>query len=178
MYLMTTKKKSVGIQLLGKNKDGGLVAILQVRAKWDAEKNALESWPGMCQVTAHGKLEEGEDFMQALFREVEEELGEEIALLVKKIHTSGNLRELINNEEPEKHIITYGAVVEENVWKNMVNREKKASFGGFKIIRPNDVKKIVDLKHIDRNTGVTDENIIAMFSDEKEAVKMAFEKLG
>ncbi len=174
---MTPKKKSVGIQLLGKNKDGGLVAILQVRAKWDSEKNAPESWPGMCQVTAHGGLEEGEDFMQALFREIKEELGSEILSIVKKISETGNLKELINYEKPEKQVITYGAIVEENVWKSMLNREKKASFGGFKVIRPNDVKKIVDLKHIDRNTGVTDDSTIAMFPDEKEAVKMAFEKL-
>jgi len=173
---MTPKKKSVGIQLLGKNKDGGLVAILQVRAKWDAEKNCPESYPGMCQVTAHGKLEEGEDFLQALFREVREEIGDEVMLVVKKIHEAGNLKELINYEKPEKQVITYGAIVEENIWKNMINREKKASFGGFRVIRPNDVKKIVDLKHIDRNAGVTDDTI-AMFPDEKEAVKMAFEKL-
>lgn len=175
---MTTKKKSVGIQLLGKNKDGGLVAILQVRAKWNAEKNAPESWPGMCQMTAHGGLEEGEYFTQALFREIKEELGDEILTVVKKLSNTGNLKELINYESPEKQVITYGAIVEENIWKNMVNIEKKASFGGFKVIRPNDVKKIVDLKHIDRTTGVTDENTIAMFPDEKEAVKMAFEKLG
>ncbi len=174
---MQNKKKSVGIQLLGKNKDGGLVAILQVRAKWDAEKNCPESYPGMCQVTAHGGLEEGEDFMQALFREVQEELGDELLLIVKKLSETGKLIELINYEKPEKQVITYGAIIEEKVWKNMINREKKASFGGFRVIRPNDVKKIVDLKHIDRNTGVTDENTIAMFSDEKEAVKMAFEKL-
>lgn len=174
---MTIKKRSVGIQLLGKNKDGGLVALLQIRAKWNAEKNAPESWPGMCQVTAHGKLEEGEDFMQALFREVQEELGSEMLSAVKKLSETGNLKELINYEKPEKHVITYGAIVEENIWKNMVNREKKASFGGFKVIKPNDVKKIVDLKHIDRNAGVTDDTI-AMFPDEKEAVKMAFNKLG
>ncbi len=63
------KKRSVGIQLLGKNTLGELVAILQVRAKWNSEKNTPETWPGACQVTAHGKLEDGEDFMQALFRE-------------------------------------------------------------------------------------------------------------
>lgn len=171
------KKKSVGIQLLGKNKDDGLVAILQVRAKWNAERNAPESWPGMCQVTAHGGLEEGEDFTQALFREVQEELGDEILKVVKKLYDAGKVVELINKNGSEKEIITYGIIIEENVWKNMVNREKKASFGGFKVIRPNDVKKIVDLKHIDRNMGVTDENTIAMFPDEKEAVKMAFEKL-
>ncbi|MES3032297.1 MAG: NUDIX domain-containing protein [Patescibacteria group bacterium] len=175
---MATKKKSVGIQLLAKDAGGKLVAILQVRAKWNAEKSCPESWPSMCQVTAHGKLEEGEDFLQALFRETQEELGDEIAVLVKKLHQNGKLVELTNLDTPEKQVITYGAIVDENVYKEMITREKKASFGGFRVIKINDVKKITDLKHIDRNAGVTDAKIIAMFPDEKEAVKIAFEKLG
>jgi hypothetical protein len=39
-----SKKKSVGIQLISQV-SGGLVAILQVRAAWNAEKNAPETWP-------------------------------------------------------------------------------------------------------------------------------------
>jgi len=174
---MTTKKKSVGIQFLSRDEKGKLVAILQVRSRWNAEKNCGESWPGLCQVTAHGKLEENENFMQGLLREVKEELGSEISNMVQKIYTSGKLIELINKEDSEKHIITYGAIIDEKLLQNMVQREKKASFGGFKIIRKNEVKKIVDIKKFDKVAGVTDEKIIAMFGDEKEAVKIAFEKL-
>ena len=174
---MDVKKKSVGIQLLGKDTTGKLVAILQIRAKWNAEKNCPESWPGLCQVTAHGKLEEGEDFTQALLREIKEELGEDIMIVIKKISDAGKLVELINKEDSLKHIITYGAILEENIFKILVEKEKKTSFGGFRIIRKNEVKKIVDVKNIDRTAGVTDEKTIAMFPDEKEAVKIAFEKI-
>ncbi|KKP87324.1 MAG: hypothetical protein UR90_C0009G0005 [Parcubacteria group bacterium GW2011_GWC1_35_8] len=172
-----TKKKSVGIQLLGKNVDGKLVAILQVRAKWNAEKNAPETYAGSCQVTVHGRLEEGEDFLQALLREVKEELGEEIVPAIKKLSENNKLIELVNLEMPEKHVITYGGIVEEVILKQLLNKEKTKSFGGFRIIARNEIRKIVDIKISDRIVGITDKNIIAMFPDEKEAVQLAFKKL-
>ena len=174
---MVTKKKSVGVQLLSKNTNGELVAILQVRAKWNAEKNAPESWPGACQVTAHGKLEEGEDFLQALLREVKEELGEEIVPIIKRLSDSGELKELSNYDTPEKQIITYGAIVVEDVLKTLLEKEKTDSFGGFKLIKYNEVEKILDIQKFDKTIGVAEENIIAMFLDEAETVKIAFKKL-
>ncbi len=173
---MDTKKRFVGIQLFAKNAAGELVAILQVRGKWNTEKNSPESYPGICQVTAFGELEEGEDFMQALLREAQEELGNEIVPFIKKLKDAGQLKEIDNYETPEKQIVIYGAIVEENVFNILMKKKKNSSFGGFKIIRQNEIEKIVDLKNIDRETGVTDE-IIAMFPDAKKAVKLAFEKL-
>jgi len=175
---MDTKKKAIGIVLLSKDEKGELVAILQVRSKWNAEKNAPESWPGACQVTTHGKCEEGEDFMQALLREVEEELGKEIVPIIKKLSDAGKLTKLVNNETPEKHIITYGVVVDKNIFQALMKKKKKPSFGGFKLINNNDVEKIVDIQKFDKTLGVVDKNVIAMFPDHKEAIKIAFEKLG
>ncbi|MBI2627681.1 NUDIX domain-containing protein [Candidatus Nomurabacteria bacterium] len=171
------KKKAVGAQLLSKNIDGELVAILQVRAKWNAEKNAPESWPGACQVTAHGKLEKGENFLEALMREVEEELGNEMVPIIKQLSKTGKLMELVNNDSQEKQIITYGVIVKENVFQTLMKKQKSPSFGGFKIIQKENIDKIVDIKTIDKITGVTDENIIAMFPDHKEVLKIAFQKL-
>jgi len=171
------KKKSVGIQLLGKNTDNKLVAILQVRAKWNAEKNAPETYAGSCQVTIHGELEESENFIQALLREAKEELGEEIVPIIKTLSKKGQLVELVNLETPEKHVITYGGILEEKVWKKLLEKQKSPSFGGFRIIKQDEIKKISNLQISDRITGTTDENIIAMFPDEKEAIKLAFDKL-
>lgn len=58
-------KKSVGLvilaEMLGEN--GTLVAVLQRRGKRNFEEGGKpESWPGGCQVTAHGTLEEGGGF--------------------------------------------------------------------------------------------------------------------
>jgi len=176
MKLMDKKKKAVGIQLLGKNEDGKMVAILQVRAKWNAEKNAPESWPGACQTTAHGKCEEGEDFMQALLRETGEELGKELVPTIKTLIDKNELQELTNLNTEEKHIITYGAVVDKNILDMLLNKPKTDSFGGFKVIKSEDVEKIIAIQTVDKKVGVTDENIIAMFPDQKEALKIAFEK--
>ncbi len=42
------KKKSVGVQILSRDKNGALAAILQVRSQWNEEKNSPESYPGAC----------------------------------------------------------------------------------------------------------------------------------
>ena len=165
------------MQLLSKTKKG-LVAILQVRSAWNSEKNAPESWPEACQVTVHGKLEEGEDFIQAIFREISEELGPEIVPFIRELFANGKFKELIDLETPEGHIVTYGGIVTEKVCKVLLAKQKDRSFGGFKIIRSNEINKIIDLQTINKDTGVTDEETIAMFRDEKEAVRLAFLKLG
>ncbi len=170
---MINKKKSVGIILIGKTA-GELMAILQVRGVWNQEKNAPESYAGACQVTVHGKLEEGEDFMQALWREITEELGAEVLPAIKALR----LIELVKKDSEEQQIITYGAIAEENIFKMLMSKPKSQSFGGFRLIKQNEVEKIVDLSGIDKNIGVTDKNVIAMFPDDKEAVRIAFEKLG
>ena len=172
------KKRSVGTQLLGKEKSGALVAILQVRSEWNAEKNSPESYPGACQVTVHGKLEEGEDFIQALLREIGEELDPAIVPIVDQLSKTGKLVELSSVHTPEKDVITYGAIVEENVLKILTDKPKSRSFGGFRMIRRNEVEGIIDIRTINKETGVTDEKVIAMFPDEKEAVLTAFQKLG
>ena len=169
---MTSRKKSVGIVLFNKTA-AGLVVILQIRGTWNAEKNCPESWPGGCQVTAHGKLESGEDFTQALYREVAEELGAEILPAIKTLR----LIELVNKNSSEEQIITYGAVVGEDIFKMLMSKPKSKTFGGFKLVRRNEIAKIVDLSNINKNIGATDQNTIAMFPDEKEAMCVAFEKL-
>ena len=171
------KKQSVGIQLLSIDTSGIFEAILQVRPRWNSEKNTTESYPGACQVTAHGKLEQGEDFLQALFREVGEELGEDAVTVVKRLSDNKQLKELVNLETSEKHIITYGGIVEKEIWDKIADKEKSPTFGGFKMIKYDQIEKIADIRTFDKIIGVIDENIIAMFPDEKEAVKLAFNKL-
>ncbi|MEI8175029.1 MAG: NUDIX domain-containing protein [bacterium] len=171
-------KKSVGIQLIGRKKNGQIIAILQVRAKWNSEKNSPESFPGACQVSVHGGLEEGEDFIQALLREVGEELGKDIIPAIKKLSDNNQLVELINLEKSNKHVITYGALIEQEIYQKLLEKTKSNSFGGFRIIKSDEVDKIVDIKTFDKTIGITDEKVIAMFPDEKEALKIAFVKLG
>ena len=172
------KKKGVGALFLSKNTKEETVAILQIRGKWNTEKNAPESWPGACQTTVHGGLKEGEDFIQALLRETAEELGDEIVPVIQLLLETKKLKELINKDTPERQDIVYGAIVEKDVLATLLNKKKSSFFGGFKLVRRDNINQIVDLKKYDRITGVTDADIIAMFPDEKEAVRLAFEKLG
>ena len=175
IYKIPKKKKSVGVQILSRDKKGALVAILQVRSQWNEEKNSPESYPGTCQVTVHGKLEEGEDFIQALLREVLEELGAEIVPIIRELYESGQLIELVDDDSPERQIVTFGAIIREADASRLVAREKSPSFGGFKLIHRDEIDKIINLRTLNKEIGVTDETI-AMFPDEKEAVKLAFEK--
>jgi 8-oxo-dGTP pyrophosphatase MutT (NUDIX family) len=176
---MAQKKKAVGVILLARNGEGEeLFAISQVRSWWNKEKNAPESWPGGCQVTAHGGLEEGENPIQALMREAEEELGEEIVPILRRLFKTGDIHELINLYTPEKEIVTYGAILEEYFCQDFTGRQKSPSFGGFRAIQRHEVERILNLGTFDRKNGVMDETIIAMFPDDKEAVRLAFEKLG
>ena len=177
---MIEKKKSVGVILLCRTEEGW-VAILQVRSEQNPEKeNAPESYPGGCQVTVHGGLKGEENFLQALLREIREELGEEGTLVILALFDmkEGQLTRLVDDDRPEKQSVTYGGIVKEYVLDTLVAKEKGPTFGGFKVIYRHEVDQIVDLRTFDKTTGVTDEDVIAMFSDEKEAVRLAFEKLG
>ncbi len=54
-----------------------LIAFLQKRGEWNFVKMKPETHPGYLQATAHGKLRKKEEHWNALFRETEEELGQE-----------------------------------------------------------------------------------------------------
>ncbi|OGI95755.1 hypothetical protein A2917_00350 [Candidatus Nomurabacteria bacterium RIFCSPLOWO2_01_FULL_42_17] len=174
---MANKKRSVGVILVSWT-EIGFVAVLQVRAKWNEEKNAPESWPGACQVTVHGKLEGEEGFLEALIREIKEELGSASTSVINALVNNGRLTRLVNDETEDKQSLTYGGVVKEQVVGALLAIAKTPTCGGFQIIRSKDVDNIVDIHTFDKASGVMDENVIAMFPDEKEAVRLAFEKLG
>lgn len=69
------KKRSVGLLVITHVNSIGLVAVLQRRGEFNHETMAPETYSGACQLTAHGKVEVGEFFVDALLREVREELG-------------------------------------------------------------------------------------------------------
>ncbi len=158
---------------------GGRCAVLQIRGEFNHEKMGPESWPGACQVTAHGKCEEGEKPEKALAREVVEELGgdaAEIVLACKLMISAGyNFVKLSEVEMEREIVITYGVVAKSRFLSQL---KLSASTGGIRLITRDKVENIVDLKKFDKAIGVWDRTVTAMFADEKEAVRLAFEKLG
>ncbi len=108
-------------------------------------------------------------------REISEEVGTEIVSIIRELYESGQLIELVNDDSPEKQTVTFGAIIKETDASRLTAREKSPSFGGFKLIHCEEIDKIIDLRTLSKEIGVTDETI-AMFPDEKEAVRLAFEK--
>lgn len=72
-------KKSVGLIIFTHIKDSNgqevLAAVLQRRGTYNFEEMKPETYPGCHQVTAHGNLNNGENFEDAFTREINEELG-------------------------------------------------------------------------------------------------------
>ena len=159
----------------------GLVAVLRDRGYWNFEKMRPESYPGACQVTAHGKLNEGESFETALKRETKEELGEGfegMLSVVRMFSQAGGLQkdgirfEVNREETPEKAVITFATKVDGYFISHM---RLGPETGGLRLLRRDELEKIVDLRRIDKQIGVPDCMTVAMFPDEKKAVEKAFE---
>ena len=175
-------KNAVGIIILDGSREC-LRAILQVRPEKNFERVGRESWAGACQVTAHGKLlEGGEDFLTALWREIEEELGPQIVPTLQELHAAGKMVELVNEVTPDgRHIITYGVVLRTSTSVSAViyGPHSGPNGSGFRMIKKEEVGKIIDLQTTyKKETGVTDEGVTAMFKNDAEAVRLAFQKLG
>ena len=168
------KKRSVGLVILTKIPVMGLVAVLQRRGKFNHEKDwGAESFPGACQVTAHGKLEGAESFVEGLHRELAEELGTPFREGVFN-ETEGIIR-LVDDITLEKEVVTYGIVVKPET----LNLARFGpSTGGFDFVTRDGAGNIRNLKEFSKTDGVTDLKTIAMFPDEIEAVQKAFEVLG
>jgi 8-oxo-dGTP pyrophosphatase MutT (NUDIX family) len=130
-----------------------------------------ESWPGACQVTAHGKLKEGEDFPAALSREAAEELGIDFAPLFNIHLNPPTTFEISHLREGEKEVITSTAILDHSLIKTI---RPAPETGGIRLVRRDEADQIVDLRSFPKGTGVPDRKTIAMFTDEKEAVAAAF----
>ena len=163
-------EKSVGIIVLTRIPEMGLVAILRERG-WINPKKAdyRESWPGGCQVTAHGKLQEDDDFYDALFREITEELGEDASGRIRD--HANELVEVFRLQKENKNVVTYAIKLEPSFIEDI---RLGPESGAIRLVRPEEANSIIDLFSLDKSTGVQYRRTIAMFPDEKQAVINAF----
>ncbi|MBI2024888.1 MAG: hypothetical protein HYT03_02280 [Candidatus Harrisonbacteria bacterium] len=153
------QKRSVGLVVVTDIPNMGRVAVLNRRGDFNYETMKPESYPGGCQVTVHGKAEENEEITEALKREELEELGE-----LGYAFDSNKFIELSRLESEDKLIVTYGIYVPPESFPLV-------------FLSANQVEGIQDLRTFDKKEGVTDRRVVAMFLDEKEAIRLAFEKL-
>ncbi|HTE48878.1 MAG TPA: hypothetical protein VK675_03165, partial [Candidatus Paceibacterota bacterium] len=168
------KEKDVGAILMGKGRNGKLLAILQLRAGRNKKKGEPQTYPGACEISIHAKLKKGEDFFEGLKREVEEKFGKEMACIIQKMHDENQLIELVN----DKQNITYGAVVGERIIRTLLIKPQSPEFAGFRLIRHDEVDKIVNVETLSERIGPIEPETVAMFRNEKTVVERAFQKFG
>lgn len=183
---MSEKNRAAGILMMTESPNYGLVAVLQKRGEFNHEKMAPETWPGGLQLTAWGKLKaDEEDFFLGALRECEEELGKETADRVmdrvtfflrnpedpEKPPDLENVQELYRFEDAKSLSVAFVVKLPYGFLRTI---HLSASSGGLHLLKEEEIEKIQDLKSFDRVTGVTDTGVLAMFADNKEAVKRAF----
>ncbi|HJO89638.1 MAG: NUDIX domain-containing protein [Candidatus Pacebacteria bacterium] len=166
-------KKTIGLIILTNIPDPvGAVAILQTRGKFNYEKRTPETYTSAMQISVHGSIEEDESEFEALIRETKEELGEEIAQEIEGRY--GELIELNRIEKDSLSNVNFGIVLPHEFLQKV---KLHPSSGGLKLLPKEKVEEITELKKSDREHGIQDGKKIAMFPDDIEAVKLAFEKL-
>ena len=158
-------KRSVGLVVITEVAGLGRVAVLQRRGEFNHETMKPESYPGGCQVTAHGGVEETESFEQALLREVEEELGEDF---VREWQSSGReIEELVRMEETGREVRTYGIKLPADIIGKI---RLGPSSGGLVLLSGNKATRIKNLKNYPKDSGVGVREVVAMFPDARDAV--------
>lgn len=163
-------KTSVWLIILTEVPGFGLVAVLKARGFFNTEKMSKESYPGVFQVTVHGGAEAGGALMNALFREIKEELGNEAEKIVKKERAS--IFEINRIETDDRVVVTYMLKLPSDFLHEI---RLNADSGEIRLVKAEDVGVISDIKEVYKVAGVPNRKIIIMFPDEKKAVKKAFE---
>lgn len=159
-------KKTVGLILITNTGK----AVLQTRGNFNIEKNKLETYIGASQLTVHGSVEGNETEKEALLRETKEEFGKEFANLVQELP----LEEINRVENKNIAVANFGfRIAEEDLKKIKIDKRTGAS---IRLISKDEISKICELKLSERLSGVENKNDIAMFPDDIQAVRLAFEK--
>lgn len=161
-------KKSVGLVVMTYITQEGkevLVAVLQKRGTFNTEKMEPESYPDCCQVTCHGKLKDKEGWGEGLLREITEELGPVFSSIVHH----GQSTVLIETDT----ILTMGIFTSIVNIRNHIRLDPDT--GGLVYITKDQVDNIVEISGDMKIHGPEFTHTLAMFPDEIEAVRKAFE---
>ena len=165
------KQPSAGLLVFTKVNDK-LIAVLQVRGRWNVEENRPESWPGLCQVTAHGKLEpvDFDSFSKGMEREACAEIGYEAYEHASRT----GVFEVLRKEVAHSPTRTYGALVPDG--RAFLKKIRlSASTGGLMLVEKNQLNDIQDAGKFSKIYGVDHRSTIAMFEDEHAALQTGFE---
>jgi hypothetical protein len=164
-------KRSVGLILLTKI-NGQLTAVLHARGTFNVQTLKPESWPGVTQVTCHGRLKDGEEWTAALYREASEELGKYMEEVVR--HHADDLKLVHHQTQGAEEVQTFALYLLNPAFLKFFRLP--GDTGGLRYAVPGD-KRLCDVqaKGCTKENGVVDVNVLAMFPDELAAVQKAFE---
>ena len=164
-----TKIKHVGL-ILYVTIDGVLYALLQKRGEYNHEKMCPESWPGGCQPTVHGKVEEGESPETALYREITEEIGEKMFNGIQII--PGFVRAISRTESFPEDGAYFVAMIHSKYIKDI---QLGPSTGGLRLISFRQVVEngVIDIATLPKDQTVP-HHITAMFSDYAHLLRFGF----
>ncbi len=163
-------KRSVGIIVITKLPGGEFAAVLQRRGVFNFEKMKRESFPGCCQVTAHGGLKDDEDFGPGIIRESTEELGK---IFTELYIQNGALASIgfKRDEEGGKEVLTFWLFANfEHIKEIRLSPES----GGIDILPQSELGSLVEITKAMKENGCPP-SVRALFPDEIEAIKKAFD---
>lgn len=165
--------RSSGMVVKSVHPNLGLFALLSRRGTFNWEKVKPESFAYACQVTCHGKLEGDEDFREALFREVFQELGPKFAEYLRQ--HEGEMEDVSPSPEVDQPatVVTQSIFVEYDVIEKTIFADR--GMVNFVPCTVEDARNIRVLDgEKDRKNPVTDVHI-AMFADEMVSVIQALD---
>lgn len=167
-----SKRRGAGLVLTSEHPQLGVFALLSRRGTYNWEKMEPESFPGACQVTCHGGVEEGEDFLSGLYREAEQELGLQFAKALR-LHEK-ELRGVGYKNDDRAEVVTQGLHVDFELIEMIFADRGMEKFVPCTVELARNIR-VLDPKNKDeRRNGVTDGSI-AMFDDEKLSVIQAID---
>ena len=155
------------------NFEGELCAVLQLRGAFNPETMKRHSFPGGAQVTCHGKCEKEEIFSTTLKREIREELGEHFFQFFRKHFVFTRFPKLFSFIEEDVEKKTFGIFIKDPNFLKKI--QLYPGTGGIVLIKKEQLSKIKDLTEFNKEIGIIDRRIIAMFPDEKKALEKAFD---
>ena len=192
-----SRRRAIGVLCMVKDPESDeCCALLQIRGKINDEKGGPESFPGAAQVTVHGGVESDERLRLALAREVREEVESVLAhlgiddvpdayapkSLVSRRITLHRLTTLTN---AKKQMATMGCVIDDpNLFRLLIeslpaSKNLPLDHPSFRVVREAELDqiKIIDPGDpIQKKEGFSNGEL-AMFGDELEAVRRAFQKI-
>ncbi len=166
-------KRMVGLIIFTVLPDKGLVAILQKRGEFNHETMQPESFPGGCQLTVWGGVEENETPTQALLRETSEEIGN---ILWWRLRWQIEMKEKtfcrLSGSGRRKDVRTIYAMM---LKPELLGRlQLGAASGGIVLLEEEEIGEIRKLNDFDRSLGVQDRSVIAMWPDARRALIKGF----